>query len=78
MSSEEQAPQLKDLDKKSKDDNKADPKKADEEEEIGKKKIIIIFSLYFFLDIDLNDPEVEAAAAKIQSAFKFRMKGKKN
>ena len=23
-------------------------------------------------------PEVEAAAAKIQSAFKFRMKGKKN
>ena len=25
-----------------------------------------------FLDIDLNDPEVEAAAAKIQSAFKNR------
>ena len=24
------------------------------------------------LDIDLNDPEVEAAAAKIQSAFKNR------
>ena len=40
MSSEEQAPQLKDLDKKSKDDNKADPKKAEEEEEIGKKKMI--------------------------------------
>ena len=79
MSSEEQAPQLKDLGKKSKDDNKADPKKAEEEEEIGKRKIIkIIFSLQFFLDIDLNDPEVEAAAAKIQSAFKFRMKGKKN
>ena len=33
---------------------------------------------FLFLDIDLNDPEVEAAAAKIQSAFKFRMKGKKN
>ena len=33
---------------------------------------------FFLLDIDLNDPEVEAAAAKIQSAFKFRMKGKKN
>lgn len=38
MSSEEQAPQLKDLDKKSKDDNKADTKKAEEEEEIGRKK----------------------------------------
>ena len=79
MSSEEQAPQLKDLDKKSKDDNKADPKKAEEEEEIGKKKYIKFpFIIPFFLDIDLNDPEVEAAAAKIQSAFKFRMKGKKN
>jgi len=32
--------------------------------------------IYFCLDIDLNDPEVEAAAAKIQSAFKMR--GKKN
>ena len=27
---------------------------------------------FVFLDIDLNDPEVEAAAAKIQSAFKNR------
>lgn len=34
--------------------------------------------MQLILDIDLNDPEVEAAAAKIQSAFKFRMKGKKN
>ena len=29
-----------------------------------------------FADIDLTDPEVEAAAAKIQSVFKMR--GKKN
>ena len=28
--------------------------------------------LDIILDIDLNDPEVEAAAAKIQSAFKNR------
>ena len=48
MSSEEQAPQLKDLDKKSKDDNKADPKKAEEEEEIGKKKIYKIPFYYSF------------------------------
>ena len=33
-----------------------------------------IWLMYWFilLDIDLNDPEVEAAAAKIQSAFKNR------
>ena len=37
-----------------------------------------MFYLISLKDIDLNDPEVEAAAAKIQSAFKFRMKGKKN
>ena len=30
------------------------------------------YFLMIFLDIDLNDPEVEAAAAKIQSAFKNR------
>ena len=30
-----------------------------------------IFQIHF-LDIDLNDPDVEAAAAKIQSAFKNR------
>lgn len=30
-----------------------------------------IFKIHF-LDIDLNDPDVEAAAAKIQSAFKNR------
>ena len=49
MSSEEQAPQLKDLDKKSKDDNKADPKKAEEEEEIGKKNNIKFpFIIQFF------------------------------
>ena len=35
MSSEEQARKLKDLDEKSKDDSKADPKKAEEDEEIG-------------------------------------------
>ena len=40
------------------------------------KKVIVD---YLFLDIDLNDPEVEAAAAKIQSAFKNRKGfGKKN
>ena len=44
MASEEQAPQLKDLDKKSKDDTKADPKKAEEEEEIGFRKFLNIFS----------------------------------
>ena len=44
MASEEQAPQLKDLDKKSKDDTKADTKKAEEEEEIGFKIFQIIFS----------------------------------
>ena len=48
MSSEEQAPQLKDLDKKSKDDNKADPKKAEEEEEIGKNSIKFPFIIQFF------------------------------
>ena len=48
MSSEEQAPQLKDLDKKSKDDNKADPKKAEEEEEIGKKKYNSLLVFIFF------------------------------
>ena len=41
MSSEEQARKLKDLDEKSKDDSKADPKKNEEEEEIGVEKIII-------------------------------------
>ena len=34
----------------------------------------VVWLMYWiiFLDIDLNDPEVEAAAAKIQSAFKNR------
>ena len=30
-----------------------------------------------FVDIDLTDPEVEAAAAKIQSVFKMRGKKEK-
>ena len=41
MSSEEQARKLKDLDEKSKDDSKADTKKAEEEEEIGVEKMMI-------------------------------------
>lgn len=32
----------------------------------------ISFDFKYFLDIDLNDPEVGAAAVKIQSAFKNR------
>jgi hypothetical protein len=42
-----------------------------------KMKTQISLIIYHLLaDIDLTDPEVEAAAAKIQSAFKMR--GKKN
>ena len=74
---EEQTPKVDEVEKVN-DNEKTEQK--NNEEEIGKitsdqrrKK-----HYFLFLDIDLNDPEVEAAAAKIQSAFKFRMKGKKN
>ena len=40
------------------------------------KNIINQLNYNLFADIDLTDPEVEAAAAKIQSVFKMR--GKKN
>ena len=35
----------------------------------------MIILVIFFIDIDLTDPAVEAAAAKIQAVFK--LKGKK-
>ena len=38
----------------------------------GVVKRIWLMYWIILLDIDLNDPEVEAAAAKIQSAFKNR------
>ena len=73
---EEQTPKVDEVEKVN--DNEKVEQKNDEE--IGKNnKWKRKESLFFlFSDIDLNDPEVEAAAAKIQSAFKFRMKGKKN
>ena len=44
--------------------------KKEEEEEIGINQTIIFFKFALQnLDIDLNDPEVEAAAVKIQAAF---------
>lgn len=73
---EEQTPKVDEVEKVN--DNEKVEQKNDEE--IGKNNNLKRKESLFFLfsDIDLNDPEVEAAAAKIQSAFKFRMKGKKN
>ena len=50
--------------------------KEENNEEIGSffSFHFIFFGLLSFSDIDLNDPEVEAAAAKIQSVFKMRGK----
>ena len=69
--------ELKDDDEKQLDDKmeKLEVTESEEKassetnEEIGR----IVFSspckFYFFSDIDLSDPDVEAAAVKIQSAF---------
>ena len=87
MSEKEKTSGLKNLEKNCQDDNKPYQKKDGGEgeeagEEIGTYLFLVcrmcVKKIIIFEDIDLNDPEVEAAAAKIQSAFKFRMKGKKN
>ena len=74
MSSDEKKVAKTDEEKNEKKSTKTD----ENEEEIGHYLNHFPPFVQLILDIDLNDPEVEAAAAKIQSAFKFRMKGKKN
>jgi hypothetical protein len=71
-------------DKNSKDGKKTlvpeeNEHKSDSKEEIGNVFTLLLlckFKLIHLYPIDLTDPEVEAAAAKIQSAFKMR--GRRN
>ena len=71
MSESKYVPQSKD--KEEKEETKKEESKT---EEIGGNENENAANKYSLADIDLTDPEVEAAAAKIQSAFKMR--GKKS